>query len=95
MNFYDYELNDTVVEDYKFIITEMTKHFIFLKNQLQPDEEPLIFKKKIKVDKEGEYIKLIDSFNVIKNESLLYLNTRLFFNCSFFRPAFLNNKKNT
>jgi hypothetical protein len=93
MNFYDYELHDTVVEDYKFIITKMTKHFIFLKIQLQPDEEPLIFKKKIKVDKEGEYIKFIDSFNVNKNESLLYLNTRLFFNCPFFRPAFLNIKK--
>jgi hypothetical protein len=95
MNFYDYELCDTVVEDYKFIITKMTKHFIFLKIQLQPDEEPLIFKKKIKIDKEGEYIKFIDSFNVNKNESLLYLNTFLFFNCPFFRPEFLNNKKNT
>ena len=29
MNFYDYELHDTVVEDYKFIITKMTKNFIF------------------------------------------------------------------
>ena len=73
----------------------MTKHFVFLKIQLQPDEEPLIFKKKTKVDKEGEYIKFIDSFNVNKNESLLYLNTCLVFNCPFFRPEFLNNKKNT
>jgi hypothetical protein len=28
MNFYDYELCDTVVEDYKLIITKMTKYFI-------------------------------------------------------------------
>ena len=42
-----------------------------MKIQLQPDEEPLIFKKKIKIDKEGEYIKFIDRFNVNKNESLL------------------------
>ena len=83
MNFYDYELHDTVVEDYKFIITKMTKHFIFEKNQLQPDEEPLIFKKKIKVDKEGEYIKFIDSFKINKNESLLYLNTCIFLTALF------------
>ena len=44
MKFYDYELCDTVVEDYKFIITKMIKHFIFLKIHLQPDGEPLIFK---------------------------------------------------
>ena len=93
MNFYDYELHDTVVEDYKFIITKMTKHFIFFKIQLQPDEESFIFKKKIKIDKEGEYIKFIDSFNINKNESLLYLNTCLFFNCPFFRPEFLIIKK--
>ena len=36
MNFYDYELHDTVVEDYKFIITKMTKHFIFLKFNYNP-----------------------------------------------------------
>ena len=36
MNFYDYELCDTVVEDYKFIITKMTKHFIFLKFNYSP-----------------------------------------------------------
>jgi hypothetical protein len=48
----------------------MTKHIIFLKNHLQPDEEPLILKKKIKIDKEGEYIAFIDSFNANKNESL-------------------------
>ena len=84
MNFYDYELCDTVVEDYKFVITKMTKHFVFLKIQLQPDEEPLIFKKKIKIDKEGEYIKFIDSFNINKNESLLYLNTFIFLTALFF-----------
>ena len=31
MNFYDSELHDTVFEDYKFVITKMTKHFVFLK----------------------------------------------------------------
>ena len=73
----------------------MTKHFVFLKIQLQPDEEPLIFKKKIKIDKEGEYIKFIDSFNINKNKSLLYSNTCLYFSCPIFRAKFLNNKKNT
>ena len=34
MNFYDYELHDAVVEDYKCIITKITKHMIFLKIQL-------------------------------------------------------------
>jgi hypothetical protein len=36
MNFYDYELHDTVVEDYKFIITKMTKDFIFKKINYNP-----------------------------------------------------------
>ena len=36
INFYDYELHDTVVEDYKFIITKMTKHFNFLKFNYNP-----------------------------------------------------------
>ena len=29
MNLYDYELHDTVVEDYKFIITKKTKYSLF------------------------------------------------------------------
>ena len=61
----------------------MTKHFIFFIIELQPDEEPLILKKKIKIDKKGKYIKFIDSFKVNTNESLLYLNTCFFSTAPF------------
>jgi hypothetical protein len=60
----------------------MTKHFIFQKNHLHSDEEPLILKKKKRFGIEGEYIEFINSFSVNKNESSLYLNT-CFFNCPF------------
>jgi len=92
MNFYDYDECDTIVEDYTFTITKITKHFLYLKIILQPDDEPFILKKKKKSDKDGEYIKFIDSFNVNEKESLLYLNTCIFFNSPFFRAEFLKKE---
>ena len=66
MNLNDYELCDTVVEDYKIIITKMTKHFIFLKIQLQPDEEPLIFKKRLRLIKRVNILNLLIVLMLIK-----------------------------
>ena len=36
MNFYDYELHDSVVEDYKFIITKIKNTLFFLKFNYNP-----------------------------------------------------------
>ena len=89
MNFYDNELNDMIVENYEFNITKKTKHFLFLKIKLQPEDEEIILKKKIKKDEEGDYITFNDSLRINKNESLLYLNTCIFFNSATFRPKYL------
>ena len=92
MNFYDNELNDMIVENYEFNITKKTKHFLFLKIKLQPEDEEIILKKKIKKDEEGDYITFNDSLRINKNESLLYLNTCIFFNSATFRPKYLKKK---
>ena len=89
MNFYDYEINDMIIENYEFNITKITKHFLFLKIKLQPEDEEIILKKKIKKDEEGDYITFNDSLRINKNESLLYLNTCIFFNSATFRPKYL------
>jgi hypothetical protein len=91
MNFYDNELNDMIVENYEFNITKKTKHFLFVKIKLQPEDEEIILKKKIKKDEEGDYITFNDSLRMNKNESLLYLNTCIFFNSATFRPKYLKN----
>jgi hypothetical protein len=91
MNFYDNELNDMIVENYEFNITKKTKHFLFVKIKLQPEDEEIILKKKIKKDEEGDYITFNDSLRMNKNESLLYLNSCIFFNSATFRPKYLKN----
>jgi|TARA_R110000824_G_scaffold127815_1_gene288447 hypothetical protein len=86
MNFYDYEINDMLVENYEFNIIKKTKNYVFLKIKLQPEDDEIKIKKKIKKDAEGEYI----AFNDCKErESLIYLNTCIFFNSAFFRPKYL------
>jgi hypothetical protein len=88
MNFYDYEINDMLVENYEFNIIKKTKNYIYLIIKFQPEDDEIKLKKKIKKDDEGEYI----TFNDCKErESLIYLNTCIFFNSAFFRPKYLKN----
>jgi hypothetical protein len=91
MNFYDNEINDMIIENYEFNITKITKHFLFLKIKFQPEDEEIILKKKIKRDDEGEYIIFNDCLKQKEMESLIYLNTCIFFNSAFFRPKYLKN----
>ena len=41
MNFYDYEINDMLVENYEFNIIKKTKNYVFLKIKLQPEDDEI------------------------------------------------------
>jgi len=94
MFFFDDETFRISEEYYTITITKITKCYVYFKVDLQPDIEPFELKKKIKKDKEGQYVSFVLN-NILKpNEKLLGMNTRFFNNSNVFRPTYLITHNN-